>query len=107
MPDKRLLNNSSTSYSQFLKSKDHHVHYLNEQTMDSVDFDFFRRSVSLHYQHAYAENKWKNIFYRSIFFGFSFLFFILGIIIFFKTTNPICSIYLGNCSIIKNWVNFL
>lgn len=104
--DKTLLKASSTSYSQFLQPKQP-AHSLNDQAKATVDIDFFKRSVSLHYQHLYAAKKWHNTLYRFIFFGFSFLFIILGLIIFFKTTNPICSIYFGNCSLVKNWINML
>lgn len=106
MLEKKLLK-TSTSYSQFMQSKNPEIHCVSEPAASSVDIDFFRRSVSLHYQHVYASKKWQNTFYRLIFYGFSFLFFLLGLIIFFKSTNPVCGLYLGNCSIIKNWVNFL
>ena len=104
MQNKKLLKASSTSYSQFLQAK-HPVHCLTEPAKTPIDIEFFKRSVSLHYQHVYARTKWQNAIYRGIFFAFSFLFIVLGLMIFFKTTNPICSIYFGNCSLIKNWVN--
>lgn len=96
----------STSYSQFLQAK-HSVQVLNDHIKSAVDIEFFKNSISLHYQHLYRSAKTKNTFYRMIFFGFSLLFVVLGLMMFFKTTNPICSIYLGNCSVIKNEVNFL
>lgn len=103
--DKKLLKASSTSYSQFLQAKQS-VHCLTEPVKAPIDIDFFKRSVSLHYQHFYATKKWQNTLYRAIFFGFSLLFIALGLMIFFKTTNPICGLYFGNCSLIKNGVNF-
>lgn len=104
MFDKKLLQTSSTSYSQFLEVKQP-VHSWTETAASPIDINLFSRSVSLHYQHLYATKKWQNIFYRYIFFAFSFLFFALGMMIFFKTTNPLCSLYFGNCSLIKNGVN--
>jgi hypothetical protein len=42
-----------------------------------------------------------------IFYAFSGLFFIFGIVIFFKTVNPACGLYFIDCSLIKNWINLL
>lgn len=103
MLDKSLLKSTSTSYSQFLQTR-HHVHCMTESPVDN---HFFKRSISLHYQHLYAAKKWQNSFYRIAFYTFSAFFCILSIMIFFKTTNPTCSQYLVHCSIIKNWVNLL
>lgn len=100
---KKIFKNSSTSYSQFLTKKSRA--YLNIPSISTVNFDFFKRSATFHYQHLYAEKKSQNVFYRAIFFSFSLIFMILGIMIFFKTTNPSCSIYFGNCSMIKDCVN--
>ena len=106
MLDKTLFKASSISYSHFLQSKESHKHYVTE-TKESVDIDFFRRSISLHYQHAYATQKWQNWIYRLIFFAFGLLFLILGAIIFFKTANFACGIYFKNCTLVKNSVNTL
>lgn len=96
---KNLIKSESTSYSQFLKHK--------PLVEDAIDINFFKRSVSLHYQHHYAAKKRHNSLYRFVFFGFSLMFCVFGVLIFFKTINPACSIYLGNCSLIKNSVNAL
>lgn len=100
---KKMFNNNSVSYSQFL----HHprVHSLTESPEGVVDSEFFKRSVSLHYQHAYAAKKWQNWVYRLLFFGFSLLFVMLGALIYSKTTNFTCGFYVSNCGMIKNFVN--
>ena len=106
MQEKVMFKASSTSYSQFLESKEQHMRHLNQSHSVSVDIEFFRRSISLHYQHLYATKKLQNMFYRSLFFGFGLLFLALGTIIFFKTTNYACGLYFANCGMIKNCINF-
>jgi uncharacterized membrane protein YbhN (UPF0104 family) len=105
MHEKMLFKASSTSYSQFLQSKEPHIHCLSAPTDASVGIEFFRRSVSLHYQHVYATKKWQNWLYRFIFFSFGILFLVLGTIIFFKTANFACGFYFSNCAIVKNCIN--
>lgn len=106
MLGKTLFKASSTSYSQFLQKGQQHIHCLTKPTDDTLDIEFFRRSVSLHYQHVYATKKWQNWFYRFIFFGFALLFSILGVIIFFKTANHACGLYFSDCGTVKNCINF-
>jgi hypothetical protein len=106
MLDKTLFKTSPVSYSRFLQTKEPHVHSLTE-ARDSIDIDFFRRSISLHYQHAYATKKWHNWIYRFIFFGLGILFLVLGAIIYFKTINFACGFYFKNCMLVKNGVNTL
>jgi hypothetical protein len=107
MFDKKLFKNSSFSYSQFLQSKNPHVHYLSEATDSSVDIEFFKRSLTLHYQYIYVTEKRHNWIYRSIFFGFSLLFFVLAILIFFKTVNFACGVYFKDSLLVKNCINSL
>ncbi len=107
MKAKNMFKEASISYSQFLQAKETHIHSLTEPTSDSVDIEFFRRSVSLHYQHVYATKKWQNWLYRFIFFAFGLLFLMLGTLIFFKTTNYACGLYFKNCVMVKNCINFL
>jgi len=95
MLDKLLFKATPVSYSRFLQRK------------ESIDSDFFKRSISIHYQHVYATKKWQNWFYRFIFFGLSLLFLVLGTIIFFKTINFACGIYFKNGLLVKNGVNLL
>lgn len=105
MLGKIVFKRGSTSYSQFLQSEKH-AHSFHSPN-SSVDIEIFRRSISLHYQHVYATQKWQNWIYRFIFFGFGLLFLALGSIIFFKTTNYVCSFYFSNnCVAIKNGINF-
>lgn len=102
---KKIFNNHSVSYSQFLYSP--RVHSLIAESTEGVaNNEFFKRSVSLHYQHAYTAKKWQNGIYRLFFFGLSVLFvIILGALIYSKTTNFTCSFYLSNCGMIKNFIN--
>lgn len=105
MIEKNAFKTSSTSYSQFLRSKKAHIHCLTEPSDMSIDIDFFKRSIAFHYQHMYATKKWHNWLYRFIFFGFSVVFAVLGILIFFKVANHSCGYYFSECSIAKNCVN--
>lgn len=108
MQSKTLFKTSSSiSYSQFLQSKEQHVHCLTDIKDPSVDIEFFKQSISLHYQHEYAKQKWQNWVYRFIFFGFGLLFLVLGIIIFFKTANFACGFYVKNCGFVKNCINIV
>jgi len=104
MTEKSVFKTSSTSYSQFLRSKEARIHCLSEPDV-SIDIDFFRRSIAFHYQHVYATKKWQNWLYRFIFFSFSLLFAVLSIMIFFKVANHHCGFYFGDCSTAKNCVN--
>jgi hypothetical protein len=106
MLEKTLFKASPVSYSRFLQSKEFHVHCLTD-ARESVDIAFFRRSISFHYQHAYAKKKWQNWVYRFIFFGFGLLFLVLGAMIFFKTVNFACGFYIKNCTLVKNGINLL
>lgn len=100
-----FINNiPSNSYSQFLQTNTQ-LHQFTETSDSFVDIEFFRRSISIHYQNLYATKKRQNILYRFLFFGFGILFLILGILIFFKTTNAACGLFFGNCSVIKNCVD--
>lgn len=104
MLEKTVFKAASTSYSQFLEEKRNPIHCITEPS-DSLDINFFKHSISLHYQHLYATKKRQNWLYRCIFFGFGLLFLTLAILIFFKTTNFACGFYFSNCSIIKNSIN--
>lgn len=106
MLQRSFLKNSSISYSHFLQPKKTHIHHLTE-ARDCVDIEFFRRSISLHYQHVYASKKCQNWIYRLTFFCFGFLFLILSTIIFFKTVNFACSMYFKDSILVKNGVNAL
>lgn len=111
MQGKTLFKFSPISYSQFLRSEKkehsflHHFRYLAESRDSSIDMEFFKRSISLHYQHVYAAKKWQNWCYRCIFFIFGLLFLVLAGIIFFKTTNFACGLYFKNCFLLKNCIN--
>jgi hypothetical protein len=104
-----LFKNSPISYSKFLQSKEDriHVHALTTVKDPAVDVEFFRRSISLHYQHVYATKKWQNGIYRFIFFGFGLLFLAFAAIIFFKTVNFTCGIYFKDCALVKNYINVI
>ncbi len=107
MTEKILFKTAPISYSRFLKSKqskETHVHWLTE-AKETVDIEFFRQSISLHYQHAYATKKWQNWVYRFVFFSFGLLFLLLSGIIFFKTVNFACGFYFKNCLVVKNCIN--
>lgn len=100
-----MFTHHSTSYSKFLNSKEPHFHCLTDHAV-SVDIEFFRRSISLHYQHVYAAQKWQNHFYRCLFYGLGLIFLVLGILIFFKTTNYMCGVVFKHYGIwIKNGIN--
>lgn len=108
--DKTVFKASPISYSRFLRSQESRIHCLSEikessEIKDSIDIEFFRRSISLHYQHAYASKKWQNWIYRFIFFGIGLLFLAMGAIIFFKTVNFACGFYFKNCALVKNSIN--
>lgn len=102
MLEERLLTDSSTSYSQFLQTKPM-LFASSDNRKSPIDIDFFKRAVSL--QHFYAATKRQNFVYRFIFFGFSFLFTVFGLMIFFKTANPLCSLTFGDGYFVKNLVN--
>jgi hypothetical protein len=87
--------------------KKQHVYCLTEVKDTSIDIEFFRQSISLHYQHLYVKKKWQNWIYRFIFFSFSLMFLILGIIIFYKTANFACGYYFKDCVMVKNCINFV
>lgn len=106
MLDKMLFKASPISYSRFLQSKEPHIHYLTK-ARGPIDIEFFRQSISLHYQHAYATNKWQNWVYRFIFLALGLLFLVLSAIIFFKTVNFACGFYFKNCTLVKNSINLL
>lgn len=103
---KKIFKDAPVSYSHFLQSKEPHIHCLIE-ARESVDIEFFRRSISSHYQHVYAKKKWQNWAYRFIFFTLGLIFLTLGFIIFFKTTNFACGFYVKNCALVKNGVDCL
>ncbi len=107
MQNKTLFNGCSISYSQFLQSKEQAIHSLRltEAKNFLIDIEFFRRSISVPDQNLYAKKKRQNKAYRSTFFGFSLIFLILSIIIFYKTANFTCGYYFKNCLIIKNCIN--
>ncbi|MFI0434490.1 MAG: hypothetical protein ACH350_02025 [Parachlamydiaceae bacterium] len=110
MENKKLFKTTSfkftpISYTRFLPSSS--LSRSLDQSTEKMDADFFKRSISLHYQHAYASKKWQNWIYRIIFFGFGFLFLLLSAIIFHKTSNFSCSIYFKNCLFVKNSINIL
>lgn len=108
MLTKTAFKNVNISYSQFLPTKKHPVHCLIDPPSVSVDIEFFKRSISLHYQHIYAIQKWKNWCYRFIFFSLSLTFLCLGGMIFFKTNNPMAGIYFNhNGLFIKNFINIV
>lgn len=112
MVHKTVFKASPVSYSRFLQSKEPRIQCLtgvreSTDVKDSIDIEFFRRSISLHYQHAYASQKWQNWMYRAIFFGIGLLFLAMGTIIFFKTVNFACGFYFKNCSLVKNSINTL
>lgn len=109
MQNKTLFKASPVSYSQFLQSgdKEQQVRCLTEANNASVDIEFFKRSISLHYQHIYATKKWQNWIYRFIFFALSLLFLTLGAIIFFKTVNFTCGLYFKNCILVKNCIDIV
>lgn len=102
-----MFKDVSTSYSQFLQSKEHRAQLLTESTDSGIDNELFKRSVFLNYQYLYVTKRWQNWLYRLIFFGFSFLFIFLAWMIFTQTTNYTCGIYFKNCFLLKNWVNFI
>lgn len=102
----QFITRNKVSYSQFLqKHQITTLSYQNPNENNLVDIDFFRRSISVHYQHIYADQKRHNWLYRSIFWGFSLLFLIFGIFIYFKTVNFNCGFYLTQCSSIKSYLN--
>lgn len=105
MRRKILFKASPISYSQFLPSKGQNMHCLAEVKGSLVDTEFFKRSISLHYQHIYATKKWQNWIYRMIFFSMGLLFLVLGFIIFFKTVNFACGFYFKNCALVKSSIN--
>lgn len=106
MQTKTIFHTSPISYSQFLASKNKQRHQFKREEGALVDIDFFKHSISNHYQHVYASQKWKNWVYRFLFFAFSLLFVVLGFIILFKTVNFAYGFYFKNPLLIKNGVNF-
>lgn len=103
LTQKNFITKNKTSYSQFLQQ--HQFSRVSSSSETLVDVDFFRRSISLHYQHLYTYQKRQNGIYRAIFFGFSLLFLIFSFLIYFKTVNFTCGFYLGQCLSIKNYLN--
>lgn len=103
LTQKNFMTRNKISYSQFLQQ--HQFSHLSPSNETLVDVDFFRRSISLHYQHLYTHQKWQNGVYRAIFFGFSLLFLIFSLLIYFKTVNFTCGFYLDQCISIKNYLN--
>jgi hypothetical protein len=101
---KRFFRKSPISYSQFLQSRGGHIHHLTE-AKEAVDIEFFRRTLSMHYQNVYATKKWQNWLYRLLFFTFGLLFLVFGVIIFFKTANFACGFYFKNCLLVKNCID--
>lgn len=99
----QFMTENKVSYSQFLQK--HQITQLPYQKDSLRDVDFFKRSISGHYQHVYANQKWRNWLYRVVFFGFSLLFLIFGVLIYFKTANFTCGFYLNQCSSIKDYLN--
>jgi hypothetical protein len=103
--EKSLFKASSTSYSQFLSSNEKHVQHFRDSHSISLESEFFRRSITLHYQHVYEAKKCQNVFYRLIFFSFGLFFLALATLIFFKTTNYMYGLYFADSGMIKNGIN--
>jgi hypothetical protein len=104
MQNQFMLKTTSTSYSQFLQPKNRQMHYITEPDL-VVDINFFKKSISSHYQHLYKAKKWQNMLYRFAFFAFGLLFFVLGVLIFFKTTNYLFGFYFSNAALVKSSIN--
>lgn len=71
-----------------------------------METNFIKHSISFHYQHIYARQKRKNWIYRITFFGLGCVFFTLGMIYLFKTTNFTCGMCFKHHSmLIKDAIN--
>ena len=104
MQEKMIFKKDAPFSSQFLETTKS-FSYLSDLTLDTVDIEFFKRSVSLHYQHLYANKKWQSALYRFIFLSLGLLFLIMAGIIFFKTTNHACGFYFSQCDLLKKGLN--
>jgi hypothetical protein len=82
-----IFNFVSNSYSQFLSEKQN---------------DRLGRYGDHPHRQIYLSQKKQARFYQLTFFSFSLVFFILGNIIFFNTTNWACSLYFKHCIFIKS-----
>ncbi len=100
---KTIFANTSTSYSQFLSSN-YQTRCLKKYSDSFVNIEFFKRSIASHYRRAYRSQKEKNLFYRLIFFGFSILFLIFSIFIYFKTPNFAYGLYFGHGELVKDFI---
>jgi hypothetical protein len=89
--------NSSSKVLELLKT--YKTHY--------PELDVFRHQIdNVSYHHAYVVQKRKALTYQIIFSVFSLLFFALGLIIYFKTTNGMYSLYFGNSEFAKGMALF-
>lgn len=90
--------NSSITYSQFLNSNQ-----VQENTHSSKQLDFFRQPDQEAFHLLFSVKKKHAATYRLIFLGFSCLFFLLGLLVYFKTANWKCEFYFSNCQLIKTF----
>lgn len=109
MQNKEISFNFSNSYSCFLEQKKERpqFHCTLKAIDSSVDIAFFKRSLSLHYQHIYAAKKMEGWFYRIIFFSLGLLFAFLGMSILFKSINFSCALFFKDGILVKTTVNYL
>lgn len=98
---KNLFEACTLSSSQFMEFNERKGQYSSNGGGPLMDIEFFKQTISLHYQHVYASKKWQNWFYRLFFFLLGVLFLILGLAIASQTVNFACSIYFRNCEMIK------
>lgn len=91
----QIFNFVSNSYTQFLSKQ-------NKELVDySSSLEPFRQPINESNQIYLLQKKYSKI-YQLIFFGLSLLFFSLGAIVYFNTTNWACSVYFQNCVFIKS-----
>lgn len=80
------------------------LYQISQQETPYQELEIFRRDWEAHRKdatlHSYRLDR-KIQIDRLIFFGFSIFFFLLGVMIFFKTANWACAAYFSNCQSVK------
>lgn len=95
-----IFNLESNSYSQHLNSQEISPNLTESEIETFTDLDPHRNSMDI-YLKLYRQNKKQSHIYKMIFYFLSLLFFTLGAVVYFNTTNWACSLYFTNCAFIK------
>ena len=102
------IKENSQFYSNYYQPFRRFIYWLNLPSSDKDSTHYFRNSIFLHYQHAYAKRKRQKEYYRFLFFCFSFFFLISTFLIFFKNPNHLCGLYFQTyCHLFKHALNFV